>query len=84
MSFFFLIKIVYFCHIHNKTNLLMSVIYMLITISIAVALLFFCLFIIAVRNGQYDDSHTPAVRMLFEDELIDEKQQDTQENNKTN
>lgn len=51
----------------------MSVIYMLISISIVVALLFFFLFIMAVRKGQYDDSHTPAVRMLFEDELVDKK-----------
>ncbi|ATA91688.1 cbb3-type cytochrome oxidase assembly protein CcoS [Capnocytophaga canimorsus] len=50
----------------------MSVIYMLISISIVVALIFFFLFIKAVRTGQYDDSHTPAVRMLFEDELVDE------------
>ncbi|ATA77102.1 Nitrogen fixation protein fixS [Capnocytophaga canimorsus] len=50
----------------------MSVIYMLISISIVVALIFFFLFIKAVRTGQYDDSHTPAVRMLFEDELVEE------------
>lgn len=50
----------------------MSVIYMLISISIVVALIFFFLFIKAVRAGQYDDSYTPAVRMLFEDELVDE------------
>lgn len=53
----------------------MSVIYMLIIISIAVALLFFTLFILAVRKGQYDDSYTPAVRMLFEDELVEEDKQ---------
>ena len=53
----------------------MEVIYMLICISIAVALVFFFLFIRAIRKGQYDDSHTPAVRMLFEDELVDEKKQ---------
>ncbi|ATA93858.1 cbb3-type cytochrome oxidase assembly protein CcoS [Capnocytophaga canimorsus] len=50
----------------------MSVIYMLISISIVVALIFFFLFVKAVRTGQYDDSHTPAVRMLFEDELVEE------------
>ncbi|WP_155283678.1 cbb3-type cytochrome oxidase assembly protein CcoS [Capnocytophaga felis] len=55
----------------------MSVIYMLISISIVVALLFFFLFIMAVRKGQYDDSHTPAIRMLFEDELVDEKTENT-------
>lgn len=48
----------------------MSVIYVLLAISIAVALVFFIAFIIAVRNGQYDDSYTPSVRMLFEDELV--------------
>ncbi|MDO5104808.1 cbb3-type cytochrome oxidase assembly protein CcoS [Capnocytophaga sp.] len=60
----------------------MSVIYMLITISIVVALLFFFLFVTAVRKGQYDDSHTPAVRMLFEDELVDEAQQSQNQENK--
>lgn len=49
---------------------IMGVIYILITISIAVAILFFIAFIIAVKNGQYDDSYTPSVRMLFDDEII--------------
>ncbi|MGH1387908.1 cbb3-type cytochrome oxidase assembly protein CcoS [Kordia sp.] len=48
----------------------MSVIYVLLTISIVVAVLFFIAFIMAVRNGQFDDSYTPSVRMLFEDELV--------------
>ncbi|MGB5555221.1 MAG: cbb3-type cytochrome oxidase assembly protein, partial [Flavobacteriaceae bacterium] len=38
--------------------------------SILVAVLFFIAFIISVRNGQFDDSYTPSVRMLFEDELV--------------
>jgi cbb3-type cytochrome oxidase maturation protein len=48
----------------------MSVIYVLLAISIAVAILFFIAFIVSVRSGQYDDSYTPSVRMLFEDELV--------------
>ena len=48
----------------------MSVIYVLLTISIIVAVVFFVAFIISVRSGQYDDSYTPSVRMLFEDELV--------------
>lgn len=48
----------------------MSVIYLLLTISIIVALVFFAAFIISVRSGQYDDSYTPSVRMLFEDEVV--------------
>lgn len=51
----------------------MSVIYILLTISIIVAVVFFIAFIVAIRNGQFDDSYTPSVRMLFEDELIKEK-----------
>ena len=47
----------------------MSVIYLLLAISICVAIVFFVVFIFAVRSGQYDDSYTPSVRMLFEDEL---------------
>lgn len=51
----------------------MSVIYILLTISIIVAVIFFIAFIVAVKQGQYDDSYTPSVRMLFEDELIKEQ-----------
>ena len=48
----------------------MSVIYLLLSISIIVAIIFFIAFILAVKKGQYDDSYTPSVRMLFEDELV--------------
>lgn len=50
----------------------MSVIYLLLTISIIVAILFFIAFIYSVKTGQYDDSYTPSVRMLFDDELVKE------------
>ena len=52
---------------------------MLLAISVAVALLFFVIFILSVRKGQFDDSYTPSVRMLFEDELVKEGES-TQEN----
>lgn len=48
----------------------MSVIYLLITISIVVAIVFLVAFIKAVKSGQYDDDYTPSVRMLFDDELV--------------
>ena len=47
----------------------MSVIYLLIPISIIMAIVFFTAFIKAVKSGQYDDNYTPSVRMLFDDEL---------------
>ena len=48
----------------------MSVIYILLAVSIIVAIVFFTVFVFAVKSGQYDDSYTPSVRMLFEDELV--------------
>ncbi|WP_299441318.1 cbb3-type cytochrome oxidase assembly protein CcoS [uncultured Aquimarina sp.] len=50
----------------------MGVIYVLLTISIVVAIVFFVAFILSVKNGQYDDTYTPSVRMLFDDELVKE------------
>ena len=62
----------------------MSVIYILLAISITVAIGFFIAFIIAVKSGQYDDSYTPSIRMLFEDELIKEKPNKTKRTKKNN
>ena len=54
----------------------MSVIYLLLAISILVALIFFVAFIVSVKSGQYDDSYTPSVRMLFDDEIVKEKKEE--------
>ncbi len=45
----------------------MSVIYILIAFSLLVALGFLAAFLWAVRSGQYDDTHTPSMRMLFDE-----------------
>jgi cbb3-type cytochrome oxidase maturation protein len=60
----------------------MSVIYLLITISIVVAIVFFIAFIRAVKTGQYDDDYTPSVRMLFDDELVCKKTTEAKTNTK--
>ena len=44
-------------------------IYMLIGISILLALVFLAAFFWASKTGQNDDTYTPSVRMLFDDEL---------------
>ena len=76
----------------------MSIIYVLLAISVIIAVLFFIAFIISVKTGQYDDTYTPSVRMLFEDEVVKEgippstlvspeviaEAQDTSEKNPTN
>lgn len=51
----------------------MGVIYVMLTASVIVAIVFFIAFIISVKRGQYDDTYTPSVRMLFDDELITKK-----------
>ena len=51
----------------------MSVIYIVLTVSVVVGIAFFIVFLLAVKSGQYDDSYTPSVRMLFEDELVKEQ-----------
>lgn len=45
----------------------MSVLWLLVGASTLVALGFLIAFIRATRGGQYDDRHTPAVRVLFDD-----------------
>ena len=46
----------------------MGVIYLLISISLLVAILFFVVFIYAIKSGQFDDAYTPSIRMLFEND----------------
>jgi len=60
----------------------MNIIYMLLGISVVVALIFFVAFIISVKKGQYDDVYTPSVRMLFEDELVKPNQVKNQPDSK--
>ncbi|MDN3724176.1 cbb3-type cytochrome oxidase assembly protein CcoS [Aequorivita sp. SDUM287046] len=60
----------------------MNIIYMLLAISVFVALIFFVLFIFSVKKGQYDDTYTPSVRMLFEDELVKEKDKNQRKTSK--
>lgn len=45
----------------------MQIIFVLIGISILMALIFLVWFIWAVRSGQYEDDYTPSIRILFDD-----------------
>ncbi len=45
----------------------------MIAVSIVIAVLFLIVFIKSVKAGQYEDMYTPSVRMLFDDELIEDK-----------
>ena len=51
----------------------MSVVFVLVIIGILVASVFLVAFIWAVKNGQFDDSYTPSVRILFDDRITSEE-----------
>jgi cbb3-type cytochrome oxidase maturation protein len=54
-------------------NWYMSALFVLILISLIVALGFLGAFIWAVRSGQMDDDYTPSIRILFDNETNSEK-----------
>ena len=57
----------------------MNILYLLIGVSLLAALVFLALFIWAVRSGQYDDTTTPGIRVLFDDDEESDKEEDTSE-----
>ncbi|WP_109829891.1 cbb3-type cytochrome oxidase assembly protein CcoS [Reichenbachiella versicolor] len=44
----------------------MEIIIGLIVVSLVVAIVFLYLFVWSVKSGQYDDTESPAVRILFD------------------
>ena len=56
----------------------MSIIYLLIGISIFMATLFLLAFLWSVKSGQFEDSYTPSVRMLFDDTVKEKKENKNQ------
>ncbi|NPA44057.1 MAG: cbb3-type cytochrome oxidase assembly protein CcoS [Chlorobi bacterium] len=55
----------------------MVVLFILIGLSLIVALIFLFLYIWSVKDGQYDDGHTPAIRILFDDNEIEKNTEET-------
>lgn len=51
----------------------MNIIYFLIGCSVLLAAAFLAAFFWAVKSGQHDDTYTPSVRILFDDETDDPK-----------
>ncbi len=45
----------------------MGIIVLLISISLTIAVLFLLVFYWSLKSGQYDDTYTPSIRMLFDD-----------------
>lgn len=55
----------------------MGIIFLLIGVSIIIAIVFLSFFLWASKDGQFDDDYTPSVRMLFDD-----KQKESENQNK--
>lgn len=47
----------------------MTIIILLIGISLTIAVIFLLVFFWNMNDGQYDDTYTPSVRMLFDDKV---------------
>lgn len=54
----------------------MEVIFILLPLAVAVAGVMLALFVWAVKSGQFDDLHTPALRILVDDESVAKKKVD--------
>ncbi len=55
----------------------MSVLFVLVIIGIVVASVFLIAFIWAVRSGQFDDTYTPSIRILFDDHISDSDEEES-------
>lgn len=51
----------------------MEVLFLLLSVSFLIALAFLIAFLLAIKNGAYDDLDSPSVRMLHEDSSINTK-----------
>jgi cbb3-type cytochrome oxidase maturation protein len=67
----------------------MDILYLMILCSVSLAAVFLVVFIVNARKGQFEDDESPAVRILFEDEIKEKKdsgnkneQEEKGENNK--
>lgn len=54
----------------------MGILFLLIGVSSFVAVFFLIAFIYSVKSGQYDDTETPARRMLLDDYKVKPKEND--------
>ena len=57
----------------------MEILYLMIICSVSLAVIFLIIFIIGAKKGQFEDDESPAVRILFDDEVKTEKEIETPE-----
>ncbi|MFB9120157.1 cbb3-type cytochrome oxidase assembly protein CcoS [Bergeyella porcorum] len=61
----------------------MDILYLMIICSVSLAVIFLIIFIINAKKGQFEDDESPAVRILFDDEITnDEEKSENQKEEK--
>ncbi|CAD7807829.1 hypothetical protein CHRY9390_01722 [Chryseobacterium aquaeductus] len=60
----------------------MDILYLMILCSVSLAAVFLVVFIVNARKGQFEDDESPAVRILFDDEVREEKEDSGKKNGK--
>ncbi|WP_175621270.1 cbb3-type cytochrome oxidase assembly protein CcoS [Chryseobacterium schmidteae] len=58
----------------------MDILYLMILCSVSLAVVFLVVFIVFARKGQFEDDESPAVRILFDSDIIKDEE-DTGNNN---
>ncbi|MCU7614725.1 cbb3-type cytochrome oxidase assembly protein CcoS [Chryseobacterium sp. GMJ5] len=51
----------------------MDILYLMILCSVSLAAVFLVVFIVNARKGQFEDDESPAVRILFDDEIKEDQ-----------
>lgn len=54
----------------------MDILYLMIICSVSLAVIFLIIFIINAKKGQFEDDESPAVRILFDDEVKREESEE--------
>lgn len=54
----------------------MGIIYVMLVVSLLIALFFLISFIWAVKSNQFEDDYSPSVRILFDDEQTEIKEEE--------
>lgn len=57
----------------------MEILYLMIICSVSLGVVFLIIFIINANRGQFEDDESPAVRILFDDEIRTEEPKNQEE-----
>ncbi len=59
----------------------MDILYLMIVCSVSLAAIFLVVFIVYAKKGQFEDDESPAVRILFDDEVKEKKENGDKDKN---